>query len=158
MKVRIHENDSNGEPMVSTGTVLSGENALAVVAEIQRQSPFTYDLEPLPYMRDVLGHTGAETQTLPDDPEAAAKEFLLRLAKRDIIRFEEENPYPPCLMETILAIRDSGKTNMLDIPVVVQLAIESGEAEVANWINTHHRDYAEIIFHGRPNSQPTEVK
>jgi len=100
----------------------------------------------------------AETPSLPDSPELAAKEFLLRLAKRDIISFEEENPYPPRLMETILAIRDSGKTNMLDIPTVVYFALESGEDEVANWVNTHHRDYAEIIINGRPNSQPSEVK
>ena len=145
--------------MADTGAVLSGETALAVVTEIQRQSPFTYDLEPLAYMRDVLGHAGAATPSLPDSPELAAKEFLLRLAKCGIISFEEENPYPPRLMETILTIRDSGKTNMLDIPSVVYLALERGEDDVANWINTHHRDYAQIIFNGRPANHPTsEVK
>ena len=47
---------------------------------------------------------------------------------------------------------------MLDIPTVVYFALERGEDDVANWINTHHRDYAEIIINGRPKSSTTEVK
>ena len=32
------------------------------------------------------------------------------------------------------------------------------EPEVADWVNSNHRDYAEIIFHGRPQPENTEVK
>ena len=55
-------------------------------------------------------------------------------------------------------IRQSGKTNMFDVPMVVKLALDMDEPEVADWVNSHHRDYAEIIFHGRPKSENTEVK
>jgi len=156
MRIRIYENDLDGKPMTETGTVLSGANALVVVAEIKRRSPFTYDLEPLPYMKEVLTNVGAKDASLPDDLEEAAKEFLLRMAKHGIICFEEEDPYPTNLMKTLEAIRQSGKTNMLDVPMVVTLALEMNEAEVANWVNTHHGEYGEIIFHGRPKEM--EVK
>jgi len=158
MKVRINETDLNGKPIHDSGEVLTGENHLDIV-DGMKMSPFTAGLEPLAYMRDVLARSGAPGFPLPDEPEAAAKAFLLKLAATGLVQFIEDNPYPTRLLEVILAIRDSGKTNMLDIPAVVQLALESGENEVANWLNTHHRDYAEIIFHGRPANHPTsEVK
>ena len=157
MKVRINETDLNGKPIHDSGEILNGETHLDIV-DGMKMSPFTAGLEPLAYMRDVLARRGNPGFPLPDEPEAAAKAFLLKLAATGLVQFLENDPYPPRLMETILAIRDSGKTNMLDIPAVVYLALESGEDEVANWVNTHHRDYAEIIFHGLPNSQTTEVK
>ena len=69
---------------------------------------------------------------------------------------ESDDPYPPRLMETLEAIRQSGQTNMLDVPMVARLALEMDEPEVADWINTNRRDYAEIIFHGRPKPENTE--
>jgi len=158
MKVRINETDLNGKPIHDSGEVLTGETHLDII-DGMKMSPFTAGLEPLAYMRDVLALTGQSDFPLPDAPEAAAKAFLLKLAATGLVQFLEDDPYPPRLMETILAIRDSGKTNMLDIPTVVYIALESGEDEVANWINTHHRDYAQIIFNGRSATHPTpEVK
>jgi len=158
MKVRINETDLNGNPIHDSGEILNGDSHLDIV-DGMKMSPFTAGLEPLAYMRDVLARSGAPDFPLPDEPEAAAKAFLLKLAATGLVQFIEDDPYPPRLMEPILAIRDSGKTNMLDIPTVVYFALESGEDEVANWINIHHRDYAEIIFHGRPANHPTdEVK
>ena len=157
MKVRINETDLNGKPIHDSGEVLSGDSHLDIV-DGMKMSPFTAGLEPLAYMRDVLGRSGNPGFLLPDEPEAAAQAFLLKLAASGLVQFIEDDPHPPRLMEVIMAIRDSGKTNMLDVPMVVQLALENDEAEVANWINTHHRDYAEIIFHGRPKPQNTEVK
>jgi len=158
MKIRINETDLNGKPIHDSGEILNGTSHLDIV-EGMKMSPFTAGLEPLAYMRDVLARSGAPDFVLPDEPEAAAKAFLLKLAATGLVQFIEDDPYPPRLMETILAIRDSGKINMLDIPTVVYFALESGEDEVANWINTHHRDYAQIIFNGRPANHPTsEVK
>jgi len=158
MKVRINETDLNGKPIHDSGEVLTGETHLDII-DGMKMSPFTAGLEPLAYMRDVLALTGQSDFPLPDAPEAAAKAFLLKLAATGLVQFIEDDHYPPRLMEVIMAIRDSGKTNMLDIPTVVYLALESGEDEVANWVNTHHRDYAEIIINGRPANHPTsEVK
>ena len=157
MKVRINETDLNGKPIHDSGEVLTGENHLDIV-DGMKMSPFTAGLEPLAYMRDVLGRSGNPDFVLPDEPEAAAQAFLLKLAASGLVQFIEDDPYPPRLMEVLETIRLSGKTNMLDVPMVVELALELGEIEVANWVNTRHRDYAEIIFHGRPKPQNTEVK
>ena len=157
MKVRINETDLNGKPIHDSGEVLTGENHLDIV-DGMKMSPFTAGLEPLAYMRDVLGRSGSPGFVLPNEPEAAAQAFLLKLAASGLVQFIEDDPYPPRLMEVLETIRLSGKTNMLDIPMVVELALGLGEIEVANWVNTHHRDYVEIIFHGRPKPQNTEVK
>ncbi len=45
-------------------------------------------------------------------------------------------------------MRRSGLTNMLDRPVVAQLAEEFGFERAARWIETHRKDYAEGIFRG----------
>jgi len=121
-------------------------------------APFTVTLEPLPYMRDVLARTGNPDFPLPEEPEAAAKAFLLKLASSGFVQFLEDDPYPPRLMEVLEAIRQSGVTNMFDVPVVAGLAEQMGETEVAGWINNHRHDYGEIILHGRPTPEPQEVK
>ena len=50
----------------------------------------------------------------------------------------------------ILAIRDSGLTNMLDRPTVTRLARKMGFREAAAWLAapTHHQAYAQGIFRG----------
>ena len=157
MKVRINETDMSGKPVHDSGEVLEGQNYLEIV-DGMKLSPFTVSLDPLVYMRDVLDRAGQTDLVLPVEPEAAAQAFLLKLAAIGFAQFIEEDPYPPRLMETLEAIRQSGKTNMLDVPVVAQLALDMDEPEVADWVNTNRRDYAEIIFHGRPQPENTEVK
>jgi hypothetical protein len=157
MKVRVNETDLNGKPIHDSGEILTGENHLNII-EGMKIAPFTVNLEPLPYMRDVLARTGNPGFPLPEEPEAAAKAFLLKLAASGFIQFLEDDPYPPRLMEVLETIRQSGATNMLDAPVVAGLASQMGEVEVSEWIDNHRREYAEIIFHGRPNPEATEVK
>jgi hypothetical protein len=157
MKVRVNETDLNGKPIHDSGEILTGESHLDIV-EGMKIAPFTVNLEPLPYMRDVLARTGNPDFQLPEEPEAAAKAFLLKLASSGFVQFLEDDPYPPRLMEVLETIRQSGVTNMFDVPVVTGLAEQMGEIEVAGWINTHRGDYGEIILHGRPNPESTEVK
>ena len=157
MKVRVNETDLNGKPIYDSGEILSGESHLDIV-EGMKIAPFTVNLEPLPYMRDVLARTGNPDFQLPEEPEAAARAFLLKLASSGFVQFLEDDPYPPRLMEVLETIRQSGVTNMFDVPVVAGLAEQMGETEVAAWINTHRHDYGEIILHGRPNPEPQEVK
>lgn len=157
MKVRINETGMSGKPVHDSGEVLEGKNYLEIVYGM-KLSPFTVSLEPLAYMRDVLDRAGQSGFVLPDEPEAAAQAFLLKLAATGFAQFIEDDPYPPRLMEVLETIRQSGKTNMFDAPMVVKLALELDEPEVADWVNSHHRDYAEIIFKGRPKSEETEVK
>ena len=55
---------------------------------------------------------------------------------------------PNEVLKGIIAVRDSGLTNMLDRPVVVQLAAEMGYDGAARWIKAYPREYALGIFHG----------
>lgn len=157
MKVRVNETDLNGKPIHDSGEVLSGRSHLDII-EGMKIAPFTVNLEPLAYMRDVLARTGNPGFPLPEEPEAAAKAFLLKLAASGFIQFLEDDPYPSRLMEVLETIRQSGATNMLDAPAVAGLAGQMDEAEVANWVNTHRSDYAQILFNGWPNRETTEVK
>lgn len=50
--------------------------------------------------------------------------------------------------EQILAIRDTGLTNMFDIPMVQRLAYERGYYELVCWLEDHRREYAHFILTG----------
>jgi hypothetical protein len=50
--------------------------------------------------------------------------------------------------EQILAIRDTGLTNMFDIPVVQRLAYEQDFYELVCWIEDHRKEYVHFIMTG----------
>lgn len=52
------------------------------------------------------------------------------------------------VMEGLEAVRRSGKTNMLDAPVVVNLAFEMGFPKAAFWVAKHRDLYAQGVFVG----------
>lgn len=52
------------------------------------------------------------------------------------------------IKEQILAIRDTGKTNMLDTSAVQRLAFESGYHELVCYIEEHRREYWHFILTG----------
>lgn len=53
------------------------------------------------------------------------------------------------LFEQILAIRDSGKVNMFDVPGVQQEANEREFYELVVFLEGHRKEYAEFILTGR---------
>ena len=53
------------------------------------------------------------------------------------------------IREQILAIRDTGLTNMFDIPMVQRLAYDRGYYEAVNWIEEHRQAYLHFIMTGR---------
>ncbi len=55
---------------------------------------------------------------------------------------------PREVYEGILAVRDSGLTNMLDRPRVAEIAEEMDHAEAADWIRAQKKLYAEGVFRG----------
>jgi len=55
---------------------------------------------------------------------------------------------PKAVLDGLEAVRRSGLTNMLDRPVVAELAREFGFEKAARWIKTHRREFAEGLFHG----------
>ena len=55
---------------------------------------------------------------------------------------------PNEVLKGIIAVRDSGLTNMLDRPTVARLAQEMGFGQTAWWVQAHRKEYAEGVFHG----------
>ncbi len=50
--------------------------------------------------------------------------------------------------EQILAIRDTGLTNMFDLPVVQRLAYERDFYELVCWLEDHQKEYVRFILTG----------
>ena len=50
--------------------------------------------------------------------------------------------------EQFLAIRDTGLTNMFDLPVVQRLAYERDFYELVCWIEDHKKEYVRFILTG----------
>ena len=50
--------------------------------------------------------------------------------------------------EQILAIRDTGLTNMFDIPMVQRLAYDRGFYELVWWLEEHRKEYTHFILTG----------
>ncbi|MCL4551933.1 MAG: DUF5049 domain-containing protein [Candidatus Marsarchaeota archaeon] len=55
---------------------------------------------------------------------------------------------PRDVLEGLEAVRLSGKTNMLDAPRVIELALEMGHDAAAFWVYENRSKYAEGIFKG----------
>jgi hypothetical protein len=47
-----------------------------------------------------------------------------------------------------MAIRDTGLTNMFDLPMVQRLAYERGYFELVLYLEDHRREYVHFILHG----------
>ncbi len=52
------------------------------------------------------------------------------------------------IREQILAIRDTGLTNMFDVPMVPRLAFDRGFHELICYLEEHRREYAQFILTG----------
>jgi hypothetical protein len=155
IKLQMHQTTLEGKPLSETGTVISGADAHEIIEAMKLQSPFTADMTARQYIDNILAKIMPEGER----SELDATEFLSKLAEQGFISFlPEDDHYPANLMEVLEAIRQSGATNMLDVPVVAGLAMQMGETEVADWIESHRREYAGIIFNGRPNRETREVK
>lgn len=53
------------------------------------------------------------------------------------------------IKKQILAIRDTGATNMLDVPMVQRLAYEMEFFELVMFIEEHRKDYIHFIITGK---------
>ena len=52
------------------------------------------------------------------------------------------------IREQILAIRDTGLTNMFDVPIVQRLAFDRGYYELVRYLEDHRSEYAHFIMTG----------
>lgn len=151
MLILLRDTDIDGQPIIGSGLLIPGENAIEIVQKMQATSPFNMgDLTA--YMRRVLDAAGDE-DALPDNaPEKTAGAFLERLARRGLIEFVKQDtpdqPRPEQFDKALTAVRDSGLTNMLHSPVVARLAREFGFAESADWIEAHPAEYTRYLLSG----------
>lgn len=53
------------------------------------------------------------------------------------------------IKKQILAIRDSGETNMLDVRMVQYIANREGFYELVIYLEEHPKEYAHFIFTGK---------
>ena len=52
------------------------------------------------------------------------------------------------ILNQILAIRETGLTNMFDIPMVQRLAFDRGFYELVTWLEDHRKEYVRFIMYG----------
>lgn len=52
------------------------------------------------------------------------------------------------IKEQILAIRDTGLTNMFDLPLVQRLAYDRGFFELVTFIEENRKEYVHFILYG----------
>jgi len=52
------------------------------------------------------------------------------------------------IMQQILDVRATGKTNMFDIPAVQRIAFDLGYYELVDWLVDHKKEYAAFIMTG----------
>ena len=57
------------------------------------------------------------------------------------------------IRDQILAIRDSGLTNMFDAPMVQRLAYERGYYELVIYLEEHRKEYARFIMTGEADTE-----
>lgn len=53
------------------------------------------------------------------------------------------------IKEQLLAVRDTGETNMFDVGAVLRIANRMGFIELVAFIETHRRVYLNTIYTGR---------
>ncbi len=155
IKLQMHQMTLDGKPLPETGKVVSGNDAGEVIEAMKLQSPFTADMTEREYIDNIL------SKIMPFEKvvELDATEFLTKLAEKGFLSFLPENDLPSeHLMDVLETIRQSGATNMLDVPVVAEIAENIGEPEIADWIRNHRNDYAGIVLNGRSSSETTEGK
>ena len=151
MKILLRDTDMDGQPIIGSGLLINGKDAEEIVAKMQYSSPFNPG-DVLAYMRHVLDVARAEEALPKQEDEPAASEFLERLAQCGLVEFIKEEPSeaasPEQLEKALLAVRDSGLTNMLDYAAVARLAREFGFPAVADWIEAHPTDYTRLLLRG----------
>ena len=55
----------------------------------------------------------------------------------------------PIVKEQILAVRDTGETNMFDVNMVAQIAMREGFYELVDYLQDHKKEYGHFILTGK---------
>lgn len=157
MRVLIKNTDLAGKPLEGEGEVFTGKTSLEIVramkgaALFSDQGSFEAYIDML--LRNAKMLAGIDLMVKGDNPEEKADSLLAALIDHGLAEVLEGDapmpiPVPAAIWQGIDAVRLSGLTNMLDRPEVVRIARELDFTEVAAWIETHPKEYAEGVFRG----------
>ena len=149
------------------GRIITGGDCGEIVEAMRLLAPFTGCADVESYMRwtlrSIKGAGGAAPEIEGDTPEARAESFLALLGEMGLVEFlpdqtatrpEDQTNYkgPVLIPEDVLAgieaVRQEGRTNMLDYPAVIRLAREAGHNAAADWITAHVALYSAGLFRG----------
>ena len=149
------------------GRIITGGDCREIVEAMRLLAPFTGCADLESYMcwtlRNIKGAGRAAPETHGDTPEARAESFLALLGEMGLVEFLPDQPttqpegqpeykgpvlIPADVLDGIEAVRQEGRTNMLDYPVVIRLAREAGHHAAADWITNHVSLYSAGLFRG----------
>lgn len=166
MRVLIKSFSARGASIADEdGRIITGSNCREIVEAMRALAPFTGCPDMESYMRWTLravkgaGRAAAELEG--DTPETRAESFLALLGEMGLVEFLPDQPasrpesgdkgpvpIPAEVFQGIDAVRQEGRTNMLDYPAVIRLAREAGHHAAADWITEHVPLYSAGLFRG----------
>lgn len=146
--------------------IITGRACHEIVEAMRTLAPFAgcHDMES--YMRWILrsikGAGRDEAEIEGDTPEARTESFLVLLGEMGLVEFLPDQPatrsdssgdkgpvpIPAEVFQGIDAVRQDGRTNMLDYPAVIRLAREAGHHAAADWITANVSAYSAGVFRG----------
>ena len=156
MRILIKDTTLDGHPLGDEGEVFTGTDPLAVVQAMKGATLFSDHRAVEDYIDMVMRNAkmlgGTELVVKGESEEEKAESFLRELVERGFAEVLEEEvarvSVPSSVWQGIDAVRESGRTNMLDRPVVADLAAQMGYPDATNWIMKNPKLYAEGVFRG----------
>lgn len=158
------------------GRVFIGRDCLEIVQAMHAFAPMTGCADDESYMRWTLrqlknaGGAGGALDTScrkleieGDTSQARAESFLALLGELGLAEFLSDReflpririddgkgpvPVPAEVLAGIEAVRQGGRTNMLDTMMVIALACEAGHTVAADWIAANPAAYSAGLFQG----------
>lgn len=176
MRVLIKSFSARGASIADEdGQIITGQDCREIVEAMRALAPFTgcHDMES--YMRwtlrNIQGVGGAAAEIEGDTPESRAESFLAQLGETGLVEFLSDPPatqtekqtgekgpvpIPADVFQGLEAVRQEGRTNMLDYPTVIRLASEAGYQAAADWITMNVSLYSAGLFRGFIGIKPGE--
>ena len=157
MRVRIKNTDLEGKPLQGEGEIFNGKTELEIVRAMQGAMLFSDQTTLADYLDMILRNAkmlaGIDLIVTGNTPEEKADSLLASLVDHGLAEFVEKDtpapiPVSASVWQGMEAVRQSGLTNMLDRPAVIQIAQALGFPETARWIEDNPGQYSEGIFRG----------
>lgn len=157
MRVRIRDTDLEGKPLQGEGEIFTGKTCLEVVQAMRGATLFSDQRTLEEYVDMLLRNAkmlaGIDLTVKGDTPEQKAEALIASLVDHGLAECVEEELAAPITVSSAVwqgleAVRESGLTNMLDLPEVAKIAELLGFPQTARWVEDHRGRYSEGMFRG----------